>query len=93
MINYCFDRCTGNADKPKNYWVNTSGNDLIWKFIDQADAKTKMEMERLIDGESVKKTIPFQIGKSAGFMCSRSGNGSGRKQQSNIRIGQGRKLK
>lgn len=51
VINYCGDLADGNATEPQNYWVNTSSNDIIRRFIDRADAATKDEIERLINGD------------------------------------------
>ena len=46
--------------QPKNYWLNTSGNDVIEHFIDSVNGQqtlTKIELERLISGEIVQKEI------------------------------------
>lgn len=49
------------ADKeaiPQNYWVNTSGNAEVKEFIRQSKSATvKREIERLMAGEIVTKTI------------------------------------
>lgn len=43
---------------PKDYWSNTSSNDVIRHFIERADfGITKREIERLIAGEVVTKEI------------------------------------
>lgn len=45
---------------PKNYWVNTSGNDVVNHFIDSMDKDgqlTKGELEILINGGAVQKEI------------------------------------
>lgn len=57
VINYCADLRSGNAKKPQNYWVNTSGNDIIRRFIARADVTTRDEIELLINGGHVKKMI------------------------------------
>ena len=57
VINYCGDLIDGNTTEPQNYWVNTSSNDIVRRFIDRADAVTKDEVERLINGDSVRKEI------------------------------------
>lgn len=46
---------------PQNYWVNTSGNDIIRSFIDKADAATRDEIEQLIDGSCIKKEIHQEL--------------------------------
>ena len=61
VINYCGDLRDGSVSKPQNYWVNTSSNDIIRKFIDRADATTKDEIERLINGGHVRKLIHQEL--------------------------------
>lgn len=46
---------------PQNYWVNTSGNDIIRRFIEMADAATREEIERLIEGAGIKKEIHQEL--------------------------------
>lgn len=41
--------------EPEAFWINTSGNDLVKRFIDKADKTTQNEIERLIAGESIEK--------------------------------------
>jgi hypothetical protein len=73
VINFCYDlRIAKEADlrrgsgcenvryilmKPKNYWINTSGNSLIRSFIDMADGETRQALEQLVAGKSVEKQI------------------------------------
>ena len=61
VINYCGDLRDGSVTKPQNYWVNTSSNDIIRRFIGQANAFTRREIEQLIDGGSVKKMIHQEL--------------------------------
>ncbi len=49
------------SQKPKNYWVNTSGNEIIRQFIGRAGAGTRREIEQLIDGGSIKKVIRQEL--------------------------------
>ena len=46
---------------PQNYWINTSSNDIIRKFVNKANSATKKEIEQLIDGDSVKKRIKQEL--------------------------------
>ena len=47
---------------PKNYWSNTSGNDVVRHFLEQSDlGMTKREIERLIAGEAVVKEIHQEL--------------------------------
>lgn len=43
--------------EPENYWANTSGNDLVRRLLKKADQTTRDEIERLINGEPIIKTI------------------------------------
>jgi hypothetical protein len=46
---------------PENYWANTSGNDMVRRFVDKADKQTRDEIELLIAGESVVKEIRQEL--------------------------------
>ncbi len=61
MINYCADRLQDQNLMPQNYWLNTSGNDIVKRFIYRADAQTRDELERLIAGESISKEIHQEL--------------------------------
>jgi len=43
------------------HWINTSGNDLIKKLIIMGDSDIKNDIEKLIRGESIKKSIDENI--------------------------------
>ena len=61
VINHV-DRLLGEPEaEPQSYWINTSGNDLIKRFIDKADKTTKNEIERLIAGEAIEKNIRLEL--------------------------------
>ena len=61
VINHV-DCLRGNPDaEPLSYWINTSGNELVRRFIDRADKTTRDEIERLIAGESIEKTIRMEL--------------------------------
>ncbi len=61
VVNYCVDFRCGNAVRPQNYWVNTSSNSIIRKFLEKADKSTKTEIEKLINGDRVKKKIRQEL--------------------------------
>lgn len=61
VINYCGDLRDASVTKPQNYWVNTSSNSIIRKFIEHADKTTKDEIEILINGGSIKKKIHQEL--------------------------------
>ncbi|MDE7311247.1 MAG: ATP-binding protein [Eubacterium sp.] len=63
VINYCaLLRSDANA-RPENYWANSSGNDVVRRFIREAGGSSsiKREIERLIAGELVTKEIHQEI--------------------------------
>ena len=61
VINHV-DRLLGEPEaEPQSYWINTSGNDLVKRFIDKADKTTRNEIERLIAGESIEKSVRMEL--------------------------------
>lgn len=60
VVNYCADHLTTPNATPKNYWLNTSGNEVINYFIDSVGEPQKLaktELERLVSGNVVRKRI------------------------------------
>ena len=47
--------------RPQAYWINTSGNDMVKRFVDKADKTTQQEIERLIDGEAIAKDVQLEL--------------------------------
>ena len=47
--------------EPENYWANTSGNDLIRRLLKKADQSTKSEVEQLLNGKTIVKTIRQEL--------------------------------
>lgn len=47
--------------RPQAYWINTSGNALVKRFIDMADKSTRSELERLVAGEAIEKHIRLEL--------------------------------
>lgn len=61
VINFV-DRAKDDREaKPEAYWINTSGNDLVKRFIDKANKTTKSEIERLINGEAIEKELRLDL--------------------------------
>jgi len=62
VINYC-DLLRADASAwPENYWINTSSNDSVRRFISQSDNSiVKSEIERLVAGETVVKEIHQEL--------------------------------
>ena len=61
VINYVDDLVFDPQARPKSYWINSSGNDLVKRFIDKADMTTRDEIEELIAGHAVKKRIRMDL--------------------------------
>lgn len=64
VICYCSKHRKNKTLPPQNYWLNTSGNEVIKHFIDDLSHQktiTRTEMERLIDGETVQKEIRQEL--------------------------------
>lgn len=58
VINYCYDLRSDLMSEPQAYWINTSENDMVRRLIEKAgDSTTQMEIERLIAGKSIYKTL------------------------------------
>jgi len=53
---------TQNIDRdPEPYWANTSGNDIVRRLVDTADAEMKMDLETLMAGGEISKPIHEDI--------------------------------
>jgi len=61
VINYCGALRDGSVQKPQNYWVNTSGNDIVRRFISKANTAGRQEIEELIAGGSIRKKIREEL--------------------------------
>ena len=47
--------------EPQAFWINSSGNDLVKRFVDKADKTTQGEIERLIAGEAIEKAVRLEL--------------------------------
>ena len=47
--------------EPENYWANTSGNGIIRRLLKKADQTTRDEVEQLINGECIVKTVRQEL--------------------------------
>lgn len=61
VVSYCHALKMKSSTEPQNYWVNTSSNDIVRRFIARADATTRDEIELLINGGHVKKMIHQEL--------------------------------
>lgn len=62
VLNYC-DKIKSHGDSfPENYWINTSSNDTVKKFLQMSDnIKTKREIEKLLAGEKITKELHLEL--------------------------------
>lgn len=62
VINYC-DALRADRDaQPKNYWLNTSNNEAVKRFIQESDrGMVRREIEQLVAGEVLTKEIHQEL--------------------------------
>ena len=61
VINHVDRLCGEPNAEPQSYWINTSGNDLVKRFVDKADKTTRDEIERLVAGETIEKSVRLEL--------------------------------
>ena len=62
VINFCDDLLDDPNAEPKAYWSHTSGNDMVRMLIEEVkDGMTQLEIERLIAGETITKSLNEQL--------------------------------
>ena len=61
VINYCDVLLSDPEAEPENYWANTSGNGIIRRLLKKADQTTRDEVEQLINGECIVKTVRQEL--------------------------------
>mgnify|MGYP002673635003 FL=1 len=57
VINYVEHLQYDPEAEPEDFWINSSGNDLVKRFVAKADQTTKDEIEQLIAGDVIEKKI------------------------------------
>ncbi len=94
VICHCKKLCVDSTAKPKDYWINTSGNDIIRTFIQMSEKGfARQELEQLAAGGVVSKEIHqdltyrdlyatmenmWSVLFATGYLTSRGQAGSGR---------------
>ena len=58
---YAYDLRTNPNARPKAYWINTSSNSIVKRFVHRATKQTQKELEKLIAGEGVWKEVRQNI--------------------------------
>mgnify|MGYP004596353357 FL=1 len=61
VINYVDLLNISSNKTPQPFWINTSSNDLVKRFIYMADKKTRDDIERLVAGEVIEKEIHQEL--------------------------------
>lgn len=61
VINHVELLCKDAKAEPKCYWINSSGNALVKRFISKANKTTRDEIERLIAGEPIEKSVRLEL--------------------------------
>ncbi len=61
VVSYCHELKMNPNANPQNYWVNTSSNDIIRRFVSMAKQSTRNEIEQLIEGGSIRKKIHQEL--------------------------------
>ena len=61
IINHVEVLCEDGNAEPKCYWINSSGNSLVKRFIAKANKTTRDEIERLIAGEAIEKFLHLEL--------------------------------
>ena len=61
VINRVDDLCDKPKEPPKCYWINSSGNALVKRFVSIANRTTQDEIERLIAGEPIEKSVRLDL--------------------------------
>ena len=61
VINYCDELLAAPNTPPKNYWANTSGNDLIRRLLKKANLTAKNEVEELLNGGQITKRMKQEL--------------------------------
>ena len=62
VLNYLASLQNDPSAFPQNYWMNTSSNEIVRRFIRKADNGTvRREIERLVAGEEIEKEIHQEL--------------------------------
>ena len=61
VINHCRALKVEPDATPQPYWINTSGNYIVKRFIEKANQQTRREIEQLIEGKAIQKEIRLEL--------------------------------
>ena len=61
VINFAKKLVFDTSARPSAFWINSSGNDMVKRFVDKADQTTRDEIEKLVAGGFVEKQLRLDL--------------------------------
>ncbi len=62
VLNHLESLRNGQVSIPQNYWMNTSSNEIVRRFVEKAENGTiRREIERLVAGEEIEKELHQEL--------------------------------
>ena len=61
VINFAKKLVWDPSARPSAFWINSSGNDMVKRFVDKADQTTRDEIEKLVAGGFVEKQLRLDL--------------------------------
>ena len=61
VINFAKKLVSDLSARPSAFWINSSGNDMVKRFVDKADQTTRDEIEKLVAGGFVEKQLRLDL--------------------------------
>ena len=61
VINFAKKLVSDPSTRPSAFWINSSGNDMVKRFVDKADQTTRDEIEKLVAGGFVEKQLRLDL--------------------------------
>ena len=61
VINFAKKLISDPSARPSAFWINSSGNDMVKRFVDKADQTTRDEIEKLVAGGFVEKQLRLDL--------------------------------
>ena len=61
VINFAKKLVSDPSARPSAFWINSSGNDMVKRFVDKADQTTRDEIEKLVAGGVVEKQLRLDL--------------------------------
>lgn len=62
VLNHLESLRNGQVSIPQNYWMNTSSNEIVRRFVQKAENGTiRREIERLVAGEEIEKELHQEL--------------------------------